>query len=198
MDFKALRAKFHAQAERATSSGGAYSKPHMAGHFPETVDNGMVRGKPSPTAPKPVLPVNLTTEPKRISQIPHGVFPRPPPTHRVGSKEDLKPVVKDSDNARRVKQTGERLQNMMIQHHEKQTHSLPRPLLPSQKSISEVVPLRKPLPNVGQRPTKPKRPPFVNLDRFRAKGTIFQSTVHQDIKTPEGEYFQFIFYKFPA
>lgn len=156
----------------------------------------MVRNRPSPTAPKPVLPVNLGTEPKRFNQSPQGVFPKPPPSQRVGSKEDLKPLVKDSDNARRVKVTGERLQNIMVQNQEKQTQSLPRPLLPSQKSVSEVVPLRKPLPNVGQRPTKPKRPPFVSLDRFRVKGTVFQSTVNQEIKTPEGEYIQFIFILF--
>lgn len=188
VDFKALRAKFHAQADRA-SSGGAYSRPHLPGHLLETADNGTVRSKLSPAAPKPVLPVNLSTEPKRFSQSPQGVFPKPPPSHRMGPKEDPKPPVNDSENTRRVKLTGELLQNKMLQHLEKKPQSFPRPLLPSQKSVTEVVPLRKPLPNVGQRPAKPKRPPAVNLDRFRVKGPVPLPTVQQDTKTPEGEYF---------
>ncbi|MCJ8737829.1 hypothetical protein PDJAM_G00028660 [Pangasius djambal] len=186
VDVKALRARFHAQAERATSSGGAYSRPHVPAHLPETSDNGLVRIKPSPAAPKPVLPVNPSTEPKKFSQSPQGLFPKPPPSHRVGAKEDPKPPVNDSENTKRVKLTGELLQNKMLQHLEKKPQSSPRSTLPSQKSISEVVPLRKPFPNVGQRPAKPKRPPSVSLDRFRVKGPAVQRTVHLDTKTPEG------------
>ncbi|KAF4083328.1 hypothetical protein AMELA_G00140010 [Ameiurus melas] len=191
VDFKALRAKFHSQSERATSSGGAYARPHMAGHLKETSDNGLVRSKLPPSAPKPVFLVNPSTELKR----PQGVFPKPPPSHRVGAKppevkEDPKPPVNDSENIRRVKVTGELLQNKMLQHFEKKPPSLPRLQLPSQKSLSEVAPLRKPIPNVGQRPTKPKRPPSVCLDRFhpfsKGKGLPLQPTVHQDTKTLEG------------
>lgn len=164
----------------------------MAGHLPATSDNGLVRSKLPPAAPKPVFPVNPSTELKR----PQGVFPKPPPSHRVGAKppeakEDPKPPVNDSENIRRVKLTGELLQNKMLQHLEKKPQSLPRLQLPSQKSVSEVAPLRKPIPNVGLRPTKPKRPPSVSLDRFRVKGLALQPTVHQDTKTLEGKYIWF-------
>ncbi|XP_060797585.1 FYN-binding protein 1 [Neoarius graeffei] len=186
VDFKALRAKFHTQAERVTSSAGAYSRPHTGGHLPETSDNGLVRSKLPPAAPKPVLPLNPSSEPKRFSQSPQGLFPRPPPSHRVGPKEDPQPPVNDTENARKVKLTGEFLQNQMRQHLEKKPQSFPRPLLPSQRSMSEVAPLRKPLPNVGQRPAKPKRPPALRLDHFHVKGAGFQPTVCPDTKTPEG------------
>ncbi|XP_058257838.1 FYN-binding protein 1 isoform X3 [Hemibagrus wyckioides] len=179
VDFKALRAKFHAQAERAGSSGGAYSRPLVA----ESSDNGPVRNKIPPATPKPVFPVIPSTEPKRFSQSPQGVFPKPPPSHR---KEDPVPPANDSENARRVKMTGELLQNRMLQHLDKKPQAAPRSVLPSQKSFSDVVPLRKPFPNVGQRPMKPKRPPSVNLDRFRVKGPALQPPVHLDTKAPEG------------
>ncbi|KAK3533861.1 hypothetical protein QTP70_032978 [Hemibagrus guttatus] len=179
VDFKALRAKFHAQADKAASSGGAYFRPLIA----ESSDNGLVRNKIPPATPKPVFPVNPSTEPKRFGQIPQGVFPKPPPSHR---KEDPVPPADDSENTRRVKMTGELLQNKMLQHLEKKPQASPRSVLPSQKSFSDVVPLRKPLPNVGQRPVKPKRPPSVSLDRFRIKGPALQPPIHQHTKAPEG------------
>ncbi|KAM9461856.1 FYN-binding protein 1 [Clarias gariepinus] len=185
VDVKALRARFHAQADKATPSGGAYTRPHVAGQLPEASDNGLPRSKLPPATIKPMLPVNLVNEPKRVVQTPQGVFPKPPPSHRVGAKEDPKPSVSDSENTR-VKLTGELLQNKMMQHLEKKPQPSPRPLLPSQKSISEVAPLRKPLPSVGQRPTKPKRPPSVSLERFYAKGPGFLPRVQLDTKTHEG------------
>lgn len=157
----------------------------MAGQLPEASDNGLPRSKLPPATIKPMLPVNLVNEPKRVVQTPQGVFPKPPPSHRVGAKEDPKPSVSDSENTR-VKLTGELLQNKMMQHLEKKPQPSPRPLLPSQKSISEVAPLRKPLPSVGQRPTKPKRPPSVSLERFYAKGPGFLPRVQLDTKTHEG------------
>ncbi|XP_047666325.1 FYN-binding protein 1 isoform X2 [Tachysurus fulvidraco] len=185
-DFKALRAKFHSQAERAASNAGPYSRPHIAGYLPESSDNGLVRNKIPLLTPKPVFPVNPGTEPKRFSSNPQGVFPKPPPSHRLGAKDDPVPPVADTENTRRVKLTGELLQNRMLQHLEKKPQAHPRSLLPSQKSLSDVIPLRKPFPNVGQRPTKPKRPPSVNLERFRVKGPAFLHTVHQDTKASEG------------
>ncbi|KAB5559280.1 hypothetical protein PHYPO_G00027280 [Pangasianodon hypophthalmus] len=170
VDVKALRARFHSQAERATSSGGAYSRPHVAAHLPETSDNGVVRSKPSPAAPKPVFPVNPSTEPKKFSQTPQGLFPKPPPSHRVGAKEDPKPPVNDSENTKRVKLTGELLQNKMLQHLEKKPQSLPRSALPSQKSITEGQPrppkatfLSAPQP-VPQRNTEPEQDTYDDID----------------------------------
>ncbi|KAI5614670.1 FYN-binding protein isoform X1 [Silurus asotus] len=183
VDVKALRAKFHAQADRPISSGGAYARPHIAGQFPAPLDNGLPRLKP---APKPVLPGNPSTEsPKRFNPVPQGVFPKPPPSHRIPKEDPVVPV-NDFENAARVKMTGELLQNRMLQHLEKKPQSFSRSILPSQRSMSEVIPLRKPLPNAGQRPTKPKRPPNVGLDRFCAKGPVIQSTVPLDTKTLEG------------
>ncbi|XP_062868867.1 FYN-binding protein 1 isoform X2 [Trichomycterus rosablanca] len=162
VDVKALRAKFHAQAEETPSTPGALSRPRPAGHLTEASDNGVVRSKLSPITPRP--------EPKKLNQIPHGVFPRPPPSQRVGAKEDLKPPVTDTENTGKIKLTGELLQNRMLQHIEKKPHPFPKSLLPSQRSLSEVAPLRKPIPIVGTRPTKSKRPPSVCLDRFYVKG----------------------------
>ncbi|TSM94631.1 Peroxisomal membrane protein 11C [Bagarius yarrelli] len=186
VEFQALRAKFYAQAERAASAGGGSSRPYSAGHLPETSDNGLVRSKVPPAAPKPVFPVNPSNEPRRFAQNPQGVFPKPPPSQRLVVKAEPIPPINDSENTRRVKLTGELLQNKMLQHLEKKPQASPRLLLPSQRSFSDVAPLRKPLPNVGQRPTKPKRPPSVNLDRFWTKGPGRQPTVYPDSKTQEG------------
>lgn len=186
IDVKALRAKFHAQAERGALTGIVQPRPHTASHLSDASDNGIIRSKPSPTALRPVLPINSSTEPKKPIQSPHGVFPRPPPTHRVPAKEDPKQITSDSDNVNRVKVTGELLQNKMLQHlSERKFQTTHRSPLPSQRSMTDVVPLRKPLPAVGARPAKPKRPPSVCLDRYRPKASAPPPPGRMEIRKQE-------------
>lgn len=128
---------------------------------------------PPTTGPDPVrLPNNERTIP---SIPPRPVcFPRPPPNPGLR----LQPV-----DARKVKQVGERLQNLM------QRQQMPpgtKPLLPGTnqppspalshvaapsptsrwKTSADVIPLRRPLPPDGALPLKPRRPPNVNLQPF--------------------------------
>lgn len=169
VDVKALRAKFHAQLEMAGSGGGALIKPLMVGAPPESLTNGVVRNKPSAAPPRSILPLNSSSEPKMFGSGPQGVFPRPPPSHRVGPQETPKTPPTEVNAANRVRLTGELLQNKLLKQQGEMKPNF-KPMLPSQKSlISDVAPLRKPLPAVGPRPSKPKRPPYVNLDHFRKK-----------------------------
>ncbi|XP_017567566.1 FYN-binding protein 1 isoform X3 [Pygocentrus nattereri] len=187
VDVRALRAKFNAQKETASSGGGASPRHSAVGHTSESSANGVIRNKSSPVIPRPVLPVNSANEPKRFGQAPHGVFPKPPPSHRMGAKEEPKMPLTEPEIPGRVKLTGELLQNKMMKHvDDRKLQSFPRPSLPSQRSMSEVPPLRKPLPAVGQRPSKPRRPPAVNLDHLRKKAPSFQLTRRQETKTSEG------------
>lgn len=97
-------------------------------------------------------------------------FPRPPPASRPG----LQPADK-------VKQTGEKLQNLMLRSPgprappsgPNQSPALSLPAAPStprqqprQKISADVTPLRRPLPPEGALPSKPRRPPNVNLKPF--------------------------------
>lgn len=164
MDVKALRAKFHAQLEKAACGGGAPIKPHAVGASPESLTNGALKNKPSPTPPRPILPLNSSNEPKMFGSAPQGVFPRPPPAHRVGGQESPKVPPTEVGAPNRVKLAGELLQSKLLKQQNEMKLSLP-----SQKSVTDVVPLRKPLPTVGPPPSKPKRPPCVNLDHFRRK-----------------------------
>ncbi|XP_036443159.1 FYN-binding protein 1 isoform X1 [Colossoma macropomum] len=105
----------------------------------------------------------------------------------MGAKEEPKTPLTEPEIPGRVKLTGELLQNKMMKHvDDRKPQSFPRPSLPSQKSLSEVAPLRKPLPAVGQRPSKPRRPPVVNLDHLRKKALSFQPPRRQETKTSEG------------
>ncbi|XP_007233193.2 FYN-binding protein 1 isoform X1 [Astyanax mexicanus] len=181
VDVKALRAKFaQTQLEKAITGGGPSPRSSAIGHVSSS-PNGVVRNKPSPVMPpRQILPMNSTGEPKRNVQPPHGVYPRPPPAHRMGAKEEHMTPLIQPEVPGRIKHTGELLQNRMLKHHgERTVHSSPRHPLPSQRSISEVAPLRKPLPAVGQRPSKPKRPSSVNLDHWRKKTASFQPPVQQ-------------------
>lgn len=162
MDVKALRAKFHAQLEMAASGGGTGVRPHAVGALPESLTNGALRNKTSAVPPRPVFPVSAHNEAEMFPSGPQGVFPRPPPSHRLGAQE--------SPPSNRIKLTGELLQRKILQQHgDMKAPSTLKPPLPSQRSVSEVAPLRKPLPNVGPRPSKPRRPPYVNLEHLRRK-----------------------------
>ncbi|XP_050979255.1 FYN-binding protein 1 isoform X2 [Labeo rohita] len=162
VDVKALRAKFHAQLEMAASGGGTGVRPHAVGALPESLTNGALRNKTSAVPPRPVLPVSAHNEAEMFPSGPQGVFPRPPPSHRLGAQE--------SPPSNRIKLTGELLQRKILQQHgDMKAPSTLKPPLPSQRSVSEVAPLRKPLPNVGPRPSKPRRPPHVNLEHLRRK-----------------------------
>ncbi|XP_052466214.1 FYN-binding protein 1 isoform X2 [Carassius gibelio] len=173
VDVKALRARFHVPVEMPTSGGGSSVKPHTVGAPPESLTNGALRNKISAVPPRPVFPLNAQSEPEMFPSGPHGVFPRPPPSHRLGAQGSPKMPPPEVNVPSKVKQTGELLQRKMLQQHaDLKVSSAFKPPLPSQRSVSEVVPLRKPLPNIGPRPSKPKRPPSVNLDHFRKKAPV--------------------------
>nr|XP_046159189.1 FYN-binding protein 1 isoform X2 [Oncorhynchus gorbuscha] len=191
VDVRALRARFHAKADMAGSQDSTSKSPlpgfgrggSLLADAGVTV-NGGVRHKLMPTVPTPPLsgssstpdlqrlpPRPVRAELEGISTIPkpHGVFPRPPPSHRPhgATKEPPRPLPPPSDTDRlgKVRVTGERLQNMMLTHKGVPTApSKPAPpSLPSQRSLTEVTPLRRTLPSEGSRPIKPRRPPHVNL-----------------------------------
>ncbi|XP_051531294.1 FYN-binding protein 1-like isoform X2 [Myxocyprinus asiaticus] len=185
VDVKALRAKFLAQLEMAGSGGGAPIKPHTTGALPESLTNGGLRNKLSAVSTRPILPLLSSSEPKMFSLGPQGVFPRPPPSHHVGAQETPKMPPTEANVPNKVKLTGELLQKMLKQHSDIKSPSFKPPLL-SQRCISEVIPLRKPLPNVGPRPSKPKRPPYVNLDHFLKKATAVFPIGHVDLRSPKG------------
>lgn len=169
MDVKAIRARYHAQC----SGGVSAIKPHTVGALPESLTNGVLRNKTSVVPPRAIVPLNTLSEPKMFHSGPQGVFPRPPPAHRLGAQESPKMAPTEVNVPSRVKLTGELLQSKILkQQSDMKASSTFKPPLPGQRSISEVVPLRKPLPNVGPRPSKPKRPPSVNLDHFRKKAPI--------------------------
>ncbi|KAI1891834.1 hypothetical protein AGOR_G00147820 [Albula goreensis] len=202
VDVKALKARFHAQAEMAALGGGGPIRPLLPGGGragPPMVfnspANGAIRPKASPIGPKPQpglhsspdlhkfarppvadneAPASLRTPPPPV-----GVFPRPPPSYRTGSREAVvaQPV---TERPGKVKATGELLQTMMLKQHSsqdltvsKQTSPVIAPLR-MQRSMVEVPPLRRNLPQEGPRPLKPKRPPYVNLDSYRKASSVSQ------------------------
>ncbi|XP_039512255.1 FYN-binding protein 1 isoform X1 [Pimephales promelas] len=170
VDVKALRAKFHAQLEASGSGGGVSGvRPH------EPLTNGVLRNKPSAVPPRAIVPLNSSSEPKMLHSGPQGVFPRPPPAHRSGAQDGPRPGPVEGSSPSRVRLTGELLQSKILRQQSDMKVCSPsavRPPLPGQRSVSEVVPLRKPLPHVGPRPAKPKRPPSVNLEHFRKKAPL--------------------------
>ncbi|XP_056590928.1 FYN-binding protein 1 isoform X2 [Triplophysa dalaica] len=187
VDFKALRAKFHTQLEKGACGGVVPIRPHAIGASRESLTKEALRNKPSAAPPRPILPLHSSSEPKMFGSGPQGVFPRPLPVHRLGGQESPKVPPKEVGGANRVKLTGELLQSKLLKQHSETKLPPPvRPLLPSQKSVTEVVPLRRPLPTVGPRPSKPKRPPTVNLDHLRRKVPAVLPKRHVDLKNLKG------------
>lgn len=185
---KALRNKFNSQARTSDSSSRDSNSPKspLPGlvrlHLPMMENNSTHRltaAVPSPsvspglmrfpraepvTAPLPSRPASL---------------PRQPPVS--ATRATIPP-----EDIRKVKQTGEALQNMMLRHQRPPgfnlaparspvsphasspvTTALPLRLQLHQRSSKDVSPLRKPLPPEGPLPSKPKRPPHVNLELFQ-------------------------------
>lgn len=123
-------------------------------------------------------PVRLPKDARTIPSIPPRpvTFPRPPPN--PGLRPGLQPA-----DPRKVKQMGERLQNLKLRQ---QMPPGAKPLLPGTnqppspalshvagpsptsrwKTSSDVTPLKRPLPPDGALPLKPRRPPNVNLKPF--------------------------------
>ncbi|XP_052424322.1 FYN-binding protein 1 isoform X1 [Carassius gibelio] len=188
VDVKALRARFHAQLAMAASGGGSAGKPHTVGALSESLTNGALRNKTSAVPPRPVFPLNAHSEPEMFHSGPQGVFPRPPPSLRLGAQDSPKTPPTEASVPSRVKLTGELLQRKILQQpgDSKATSAPPKPPLPSQRSMPDVTPLRKPLPNVGPRPSKPKRPPSVNLDHLRKKAPVFLPKRNTDLQSSKG------------
>ncbi|TRY97479.1 hypothetical protein DNTS_008213 [Danionella cerebrum] len=159
VDVKALRAKFHANLEMVTPGCRPATKPHGVGALPKSLTNGKAFTVP----PRPILPMNSSHEPKMLSPV---GFPRPP-SLRSGAQESLSESPSEVRVVSRVKMTQELLQGKILKPHGQM--KVPVAVKPAPRSVSDVVPLQKPLPNVGPRPTKPKRPSVVNLDHLRKR-----------------------------
>ncbi|XP_036378540.1 FYN-binding protein 1 isoform X1 [Megalops cyprinoides] len=126
--------------------------------------------------PKPAMADPDASTSKRAPPIP-GVFPRPPPSHRTGP-QGPRLAAPDTERPGRVKTTGELLQSKMLKQLPTQEGPITKPSSPlitslrSQRSMTEVAPLRRNLPPEGPRPLKPKRPPYVNLDHFKKAAPV--------------------------
>ncbi|CAK6972142.1 FYN-binding protein 1 [Scomber scombrus] len=189
VDVKALRARFNSKANTSDSSsrdsGSPKSpRPGFGRAILPALENNLAHQRLSPTVPPPFAGPGLVrlprAEPTMAASIPSrpGPFPRPPPN--PGIRASFQPA-----DSNKVKQTGERLQNMMRTHQKPAVIKPAPPVAPAQghapahaptpppfrqqsrqRSAGEVTPLRKPLPPEGPLPLKPKRPPHVNLEPF--------------------------------
>ncbi|XP_048832329.1 FYN-binding protein 1 [Brienomyrus brachyistius] len=195
VDVKALRDRFHAKTEMTDVKGAEIQRPPLQ-RFPRVIlplgpdasANGAARLKPTPVLPSMVPgprlpPVHQLKQPVAEPESqgaarpipPLGVFPRPPPSHRIVSvPQETRTSQPDRERqSGRVKAAGELLQNLSLKQPPMPEGLVTKAALPtpssirSQKSMAEVPPLLRTLPPEGMRPLKPKRPPYVNLDAFR-------------------------------
>lgn len=130
--------------------------------------NGGVRPRLNKPNTGPVSPANGP----RLGPGPHGVFPRPPPSHRPNHQEPVRPPTAEADKPGSFRNPGEKLVRPMpkpqVTPGARGPQAIHTPPMRSQRSLTgDVEPLLKPLPPVGPRPNKPNRPPFVNLEPFR-------------------------------
>ncbi|XP_030640537.1 FYN-binding protein 1 [Chanos chanos] len=184
VDVKALRARFHEQAAMAAAAAGAVRTQLSPGEKSgELAANGTTRNKPSPVPPRTFPPPNPMAEKIKPVQAPRGIFPRPPPSYRPEARESPASSPAEPERTGLIRAKGEMLQNLMLkqQGESPARANPPIPSLRTQRSTGEVPPLRKPLPNVGPRPQKPKRPPHVSLDHIRKK-----IPGQPGLQTPEG------------
>nr|XP_046248192.1 FYN-binding protein 1 isoform X2 [Scatophagus argus] len=185
VDVKALRAKFNSKASTSdTSSRDSGSpkspRPGFGRAILPVTENNLAQHRLSPTLPPTPLMADqglMRAEPMTASIPPRPVsFPRLPPNPGFRSSVPLA-------DTKKVKQTGEMLQSMMLRHprppginpapapaHAHATtptsNTLPLRQQSRQRSTGDVTPLKKPLPREGPMPLKPKRPPNVNLEPF--------------------------------
>ncbi|KAL1023251.1 hypothetical protein UPYG_G00038300 [Umbra pygmaea] len=198
VDVRALRARFHAQADMPACRDSTSPVSPLPG-FGATA-NGLLQHKRIPIQPTPPVPGSSSTpdnqmllpRPVKVERESKPTSPKlPPPTHSYGStKEQPRPVPQPSeiDRQSKVKVTGELLQNMMLKH--KGVPSTPTksssPYLPSQRSLKEVTPLRRPLPPEGPRPIKPRRPPHINLQAHQRIPRVPAFTERPELRKTEG------------
>ncbi|XP_063057102.1 FYN-binding protein 1 isoform X2 [Engraulis encrasicolus] len=156
-------------------------------------DFGSVRPRFPPHSNKPAFGghggglVSPPSNGPRFGSAPHGVFPRPPPSHRptpTGTQEAFRPPFTEDNQPGRGAGPGPGSPFRPLPG----DRGMPKPHSPAgglrsppqvavntpplsrmkrSTSSNEVVPLLRPLPTVGPRPNKPKRPPYVNLEHFR-------------------------------
>lgn len=172
VDVKALAARLRQAGMMAAAGGGAQRLPppvfERGHHSPvDSGPNGGVRPRLNKPNTGPVSPANGL----RSSPGPHGVFPRPPPSHRP-NQEPVRPPIPEADKPGPFRNPGEKLVRPMPKPQGPLGARAPQAIqtapMRSQRSLTgEVEPLLRPLPPVGPRPNKPKRPPFVNLEPFR-------------------------------
>lgn len=197
VDVKALKAKFHSKTESFDSSRESSSPISPLTGFGRggllaeaSVSSNRIKKLPVVTSPipgldsSPDLPrfprpvrVNAGGGPNPRPQLPQGVFPRPPPSHRQYTKTPPPPVLpsKESGTPSNVKVAGEMLQNMMLKHQAMSpakpgpsTH--PPPAKPVPSAISSSA---KPGPSAHLPPAKPgpSGPPLLPSQKTRAEVT---------------------------
>lgn len=133
--------------------------------------NGGVRSRLSAGLNKPATGLISPSNVSKFGSSPRGVFPRPPPSYRPNPQEPVRPPFTEPDKPGPFRSPGEKLVRPMpkpqISPGGRGAQTFQTPPLPKQRSMSgEVPPLLRPLPAMGPRPNKPKRPPFVNLEPF--------------------------------
>ncbi|XP_017268829.1 FYN-binding protein 1 [Kryptolebias marmoratus] len=183
VDVKALRDRFNSQARVSdTSSSPKSLQPGLGRAILPMMENNLTHrlaaSVPPPSASPGLMRFSRAEPPTAAIPSRPACFPRPPPVS--ATKAPIPP-----GDTRKVKQTGEMLQNMMLRHqrspgtnlgparspvssHTSSPITTPFPLRhhSRQRSSKDVSPLRKPLPPEGPLPLKPKRPPHVNLEPF--------------------------------
>ncbi|XP_028818331.1 FYN-binding protein 1 [Denticeps clupeoides] len=168
VDVKTLMARFHAQGVLGVGGSPRPQLPMFERAGPAAIRPRSPASGPVP-APRPFPGAN--SDLPRFALPPRGVFPRPPPGKRLAPQETPRPPPPDVAKPVKTKLCGDLRPTKVIKLPGTPTSKSPCPLpslLPSQKvQAAEVVPLMRPLPQVGQRPAKPKRPPAVNLEHFR-------------------------------
>ncbi|XP_042560077.1 FYN-binding protein 1 isoform X2 [Clupea harengus] len=176
VDVKSLTARFR-QAGMMAGGGAGLSKlppPILERGVHSPVDsgvNGGVRSRLSAGLNKPATGLISPSNVSKFGSSPRGVFPRPPPSYRPNPQEPVRPPFTEPDKPGPFRSPGEKLVRPMpkpqISPGGRGAQTFQTPPLPKQRSMSgEVPPLLRPLPAMGPRPNKPKRPPFVNLEPF--------------------------------
>ncbi|XP_015826283.3 FYN-binding protein 1 [Nothobranchius furzeri] len=183
VDVRALRDRFNSQARTSDTSSRDSNSPRPG--LGRTIAPSMENISPHrlPPVPPPFAGPAVGRFPRAesaVAPVPSWIASSSRPTPSSASR----PSIQSGDTSK-VKQRGEKLQNMMLKHqrpagsnqtparspvlpHASPPSTTPHPLRQQsrQRSSKDVSPLRRALPLEGPMPFKPKRPPYVNLEPF--------------------------------
>lgn len=193
---KALTARFRQAGMLAGAGGGPMRLPPpvLERGSQSPADFGGVRSRLPAPSNKPGAGSISPSNGPRFGSAPHGVFPRPPPSHRTSPQEPLRPPFTEEVRlGGPLRQPGERPQVRAMPKPQgcagarpPQAFHTPPPRM-KRSTSDEVAPLLRPLPAVGPRPSKPRRPPFVNLEQFRRSPGTPTASARLSGRTSEGK-----------